>query len=171
MSAFDDEFEAVAAEVDPAAEFLAKEQEELGDIGQDLGLAPAQEIPAAREEFVGLQDQHEAKPGLESFAENPFAAPAGAPVFLAQEPVAELGVGLAGLSVKEEPEVRLKTKDAEEEVEKEKLKEKAKEELVEWYKRYEVQLEKTKSSNREAESDFVTEVGGMNHIEPGSEWD
>jgi len=32
-------------------------------------------------------------------------------------------------------------------------------------------LEKTKSSNREAESDFVTEVGGMNHIEPGSEWD
>ena len=39
------------------------------------------------------------------------------------------------------------------------------------YKRYEVQLEKTKSSNREAESDFVTEVGGMNHIEPGSEWD
>ena len=59
-----------------------------------------------------------------------------------QEPVAELGVGLAGLSVKEEPEflkqwkveqeVRLKTKDAEEEVEKEKLKEKAKEELVEW---------------------------------------
>lgn len=56
--------------------------------------------------------------------------------------MAELGVGLAGLSVKEEPEflkqwkveqeVRLKTKDAEEEVEKEKLKEKAKEELVEW---------------------------------------
>jgi len=57
MSAFDDEFEAVTAEVDPAAEFLAKEQEELGDIGEDLGLAPAQEIPAAREEFVGLQDQ------------------------------------------------------------------------------------------------------------------
>lgn len=181
MSSFDDEFEAVTAEVDPAAEFLAKEQEELGDIGEDLGLAPAQEIPAAREEFVGLQDQHEAIPGLESFAENPFAPPAGAPVFLAQEPLAELGAGVAGLSVKEEPEflkqwkveqeARLKTKDAEEEVEKEKLKEKAKEELLEWYKRYEVQLEKTKSSNREAESDFVTEVGGMNHIEPGSEWD
>ena len=118
--------------------------------------------------------QHEAKPGLESFAENPFAPPAGAPVFLAQvrlqhslqfhincfaaisgfnltwscdttclqEPVAELGAGVAGLSVKEEPEflkqwkveqeARLKTKDAEEEVEKEKLKEKAKEELLEW---------------------------------------
>ena len=39
------------------------------------------------------------------------------------------------------------------------------------YKRYETQLEATKSSNREAESDFVAEVGGMNHIEPGSEWE
>ena len=32
-------------------------------------------------------------------------------------------------------------------------------------------MEKTKSTNREAESDFVAEVGGMNHIEPGSEWE
>ena len=39
------------------------------------------------------------------------------------------------------------------------------------YTRYEAQLEKTKSTNREAESDFVAEVGGMNHIEPGSEWE
>jgi hypothetical protein len=39
------------------------------------------------------------------------------------------------------------------------------------YKRYETQLEATKSTNREAESDFVAEVGGMNHIEPGSEWE
>ena len=40
MSAFEDEFEIPAAtEVDPAAEFLAKEQEELGDIGEDLGIS------------------------------------------------------------------------------------------------------------------------------------
>ena len=39
------------------------------------------------------------------------------------------------------------------------------------YKRYESQLEHTKSTNLEAESDFVAEVGGMNHIEPGSEWE
>ena len=32
-------------------------------------------------------------------------------------------------------------------------------------------MEKTKSTNREAESDYVAEVGGMNHIEPGSEWE
>jgi hypothetical protein len=41
MDAFDDAF---GAEVDPAAEFLAKEQEELADLGEDLGFAapPAQ---------------------------------------------------------------------------------------------------------------------------------
>ena len=83
MSAFEDEFEIPAAsEVDPAAEFLAKEQvesemslwlvweiqmslwyvsfqEELGDIGQDLGLgAPAQTedvlAPANEEEDVSV---------------------------------------------------------------------------------------------------------------------
>ena len=83
MSAFEDEFEIPAAsEVDPAAEFLAKEQvesemslwlvweiqmslwyvsfqEELGDIGQDLGLgAPAQTedvlAPTNEEEDVSV---------------------------------------------------------------------------------------------------------------------
>ena len=83
MSAFEDEFEIPAAsEVDPAAEFLAKEQvesemslwlvweiqmslwyvsfqEELGDIGQDLGLgAPAQTedvlAPANEEDDVSV---------------------------------------------------------------------------------------------------------------------
>merc|ERR1712227_328468 len=42
MSDFDEEFEIPASsEIDPAAEFLAKEQAELGDIGEDLGIAPA----------------------------------------------------------------------------------------------------------------------------------
>jgi hypothetical protein len=46
MDAFDDAF---GAEVDPAAEFLAKEQEELADLGEDLGFA----APPAQ---VGSQD-------------------------------------------------------------------------------------------------------------------
>ena len=69
MENFDDDFGAPppAADVDPAAEFLAKEQviwikwimwvqkhllfqEELGEIGEDLGLAPPQEISAFKEE-------------------------------------------------------------------------------------------------------------------------
>merc|ERR1712083_651159 len=51
MENFEDDFGAPPpADVDPAAEFLAKEQEELGDIGEDLGLAPPQEISAFKEE-------------------------------------------------------------------------------------------------------------------------
>jgi len=51
MENFDDDFGAPPpADVDPAAEFLAKEQEDLGDIGEDLGLAPPQEISAFKEE-------------------------------------------------------------------------------------------------------------------------
>ena len=49
MSAFEDEFEIPAAtEVDPAAEFLAKEQEELGDIGEDLGISGSASSAALR---------------------------------------------------------------------------------------------------------------------------
>ena len=88
---------------------------------------------------------------------------------------------------KVEQEERLKKKDEDEEVMKEKLRLQARQELEDWYfyflsklldsnnlsryTHYEAQLEKTKSTNREAESDFVAEVGGMNHIEPGSEWE
>jgi len=50
MENFDDDFGAPPADVDPAAEFLAQEQEDLGEIGEDLGLAPPQEISAFKEE-------------------------------------------------------------------------------------------------------------------------
>ena len=69
MENFDGDFGAPAPadDVDPAAEFLAKEQviwikwivrvqkhylfqEELGEIGEDLGLAPPQEISVFKEE-------------------------------------------------------------------------------------------------------------------------
>jgi len=94
----------------------------------------------------------------------------------------ELGSGMSNMNIaREEPEFlkqwkvdqeeRLKKKDEDEEVMKEKLRLQARQELEDWYKRYESQLEKTKEDNREAESDFVAEVGGMNHIEPGSEWE
>merc|ERR1712045_644323 len=60
-------------------------------------------------------------------------------------------------------------KDDEESTAKEELKQKAKQELEDWYKRYETQIEKTKSSNREEETKY--EGNDMNHIEPGSEWE
>ena len=70
---------------------------------------------------------------------------------------------------KVEQEERLRKKDEEESTAKEDLKKKAKQELEDWYKRYESQLEKTKSSNREEEEKY--DGNGLNHIEPGSEWE
>merc|ERR1711910_314708 len=185
---------------DDAAEFLAKEQEELGEIGEDLGLAPPQEIAAFKEEpdfsVDGMQDYIPALSGdtlsgfqseipvatysgLEEFGSSPVFG--GGDDFLSQDS-GDLTSGMSNLNiVREEPEFlkkwkvdqeeRLKLKDEEEEVMKEKLRQQAQQELEDWYKRYESQLEKTKSTNREAESDFVAEIGGMNHIEPGSEWE
>jgi len=201
MDNFDDDFGAPPAEVDPAAEFLAKEQEELGEIGEDLGLAPPQEIAAFKEEdndFTGgMQDFIPTVPGdnMASFGfqqELPDSTNTGITDFESKtefsggdmfvQDQGEITTGMSNMNiVREEPEFlkkwkleqeeRLKKKDEDEEIMKEKLREQARQELEDWYKRYESQLEKTKSTNREAESDFVAEVGGMNHIEPGSEWE
>merc|ERR1712045_661869 len=153
MSDFEEEFEIPAtSEVDPAAEFLAKEQAELGDIGEDLGIAPA-----AGQETLQLS-----------------------PDISQPEAAAEITTGMSQMYVaKEEPEFmrkwkeeqqeRLRKKDDEESAAKEELKVKAKQELEDWYKRYETQIEKTKSSNREEETKY--EGNEMNHIEPGSEWE
>merc|ERR1711910_148031 len=139
---------------DDAAEFLAKEQEELGEIGEDLGLAPPQEIAAFKEEpdfsVDGMQDSGDLTSGMSN-----LNIVREEPEFLKKWKV--------------EQEERLKLKDEDEEVMKEKLRLQARQELEDWYTRYEAQLKKTKSTNREAESDFVAEVGGMNHIEPGPE--
>ena len=70
---------------------------------------------------------------------------------------------------KEEQQARLMKKDEEESAAMEDLKLKAKQELEDWYKRYETQVEKTKSSNREEETKY--EIGEMNGIEPGTEWE
>jgi len=150
MSAFEDEFEVPpASEVDPAAEFLAKEQEELGDIGQDLGLgAPAQDPAAVPDAGDVLGTASEEDDGKDIYA------------------------GMQTLSIKkdkEEPEhmrkwkeeqqERLMKKDQEESAAMEELKVKAKQELEDWYKRYETQVEKTKSSNREEETKY--EIGAL----------
>merc|ERR1712087_146243 len=152
MSDFEEEFEISAtSEVDPAAEFLAKEQAELGDIGEDLGIAPAASQPAADNDN-----------------------------FLTEGEASELSTGMSKLYVaKEEPEfmrkwkeeqkARLEKKDQEETAAMEELKVKAKQELEDWYKRYETQIEKTKSCNREEETKY--EGNELNGIEPGSEWE
>ena len=70
---------------------------------------------------------------------------------------------------KEEQQERLRKKDEEESAAMEELKVKAKQELEDWYKRYETQVDKTKSSNREEETKYDNIE--MNGIEPGTEWE
>jgi len=188
MSDFEEEFEIPAAsEVDPAAEFLAKEQAELGDIGEDLGIAPAASQPApeltGNDNFLseGENDLFSAPPAVSLSAgdDNPFLLADTDSLTLTTE-TSELSSGMSKLYVaKEEPEFmrkwkeeqkeRLEKKDLEETAAMEDLKVKAKQELEDWYKRYETQLEKTKNCNREEETKY--EGNEMNHIEPGSEWE
>jgi len=83
-----------------------------------------------------------------------------------------------GSMMREEPEVikkwkaeqeeKLRVKDADEEKKMDELREQAKQELQDWYKHYEEQLEKTKETNRSAQETFVSEV---NDIQPGTEWE
>jgi hypothetical protein len=47
-----DEFEFMANSEDPAADFLARESEELGDLGDELGLSQGQE-----NQYAGLQEE------------------------------------------------------------------------------------------------------------------
>merc|ERR1712045_151187 len=153
MSDFEEEFEIPAtSEVDPAAEFLAKEQAELGDIGEDLGIAPAtaQEVPDITSNFNDGEAAGEITTGMSQ-------------MYVAKEEPEFMR------KWKEEQQERLRKKDDEESAAKEELKQKAKQELEDWYKRYETQIEKTKSSNREEETKY--EGNEMNHIEPGSEWE
>jgi len=185
MSDFEEDFEIPAStEVDPAAEFLAKEQAELGDIGEDLGLAPASAVPA-NDNFLneGENDLFSPAP-LHSLGQdddvNPFLVDADPMAGSDFQATGELTTGMSQMFVaKEEPEFmrkwkeeqqeRLRKKDEEESAAKEELKVKAKKELEDWYKRYESQIEKTKSSNRDDETRY--EGNEMNHIEPGSEWE
>jgi len=180
MDAFDDAFGAPPPmdEVDPAAEFLAKEQEELGDMGEDFGIAAQPVIQASQElQPATPEEEDDAIPVMANYSQpsaNLFEMPAA-------QAESDLSERMSVMSMKPEPEClkqwkleqeeRLREKDANEEVKKNELREKAKKELEDWYKLYEEQLAKSKATNRVQEEEFVAEVGGMNHIEPGSEWE
>jgi len=168
-------------EVDPAAEFLAQEQEDLGGLGEDLGFtSPSQEVQAP----IVLEN------GGDEFE---ILGEPVIPVMQQQEEDIIQGSGYDALSgmggtdgitsgmsnmMREEPEVikkwkveqeeKLRVKDENEEKKLNELREQAKQELNDWYKHYDEQLEKTKETNRSAQETFVSEV---NDIQPGTEWE
>jgi len=172
MDAFDDGFGGEGeVEVDPAAEFLAKEQEELGDIGEDLGLhSPGGQALEGGEPIQAFKEDE---------AEIPAAASGPNYAAFGSEDVQGMTSGMSGMTMREEPECikkwkleqeeMLKKKDADEEQKKEELRVKAAQELADWYKQYEEQLAKTRKANKEQEA--ATAVPEVNGIVPGQEWE
>jgi len=174
MDAFDDGFGGEGeVEVDPAAEFLAKEQEELGEIGEDLGIHSSGGQPIESGEAIQAFKEEEAEIPVAATGPN-YAA------FASDDQVQGMTSGMSGMTMREEPECikkwkeeqeqMLKKKDADEEQKKEELRVKAAQELADWYKQYEEQLAKTRKANKEQE-EAVTAGTEVNGIVPGQEWE
>lgn len=174
MSGFGDNFD--QGDVDPAAEFLAREQDELAGLEDEV--KPAAVVSstlvngddpsnsAGSFEMVENFDQEIKKEQDIDFDKKETYNGSGIspPVSLHQP--------------REEPETikkwreeqvkRLEEKDREEEKKKEELREIAKKELEDWYKNHEEIIAKTKAANRNAEKQFVAED---DEIQPGTEWE
>jgi len=194
MDAFDDAFggaPAAAGEVDPAAEFLAQEQADLGGLGEDIGITSPQDA----EENIAVVEQSsgdsnydflaDAEPTNVDFEDNPIQVSMDNGMvsnpFLESGGVNQMTNGMSNMSVKVEPEsirqwkveqeARLVEKDREEERSLQELKDQAQKELADWYKHYNAEMEKTREINRAAQESLVSEVSQMNDIEPGTEWE
>uniref|UniRef100_A0A1Q3FFL4 Clathrin light chain n=1 Tax=Culex tarsalis TaxID=7177 RepID=A0A1Q3FFL4_CULTA len=181
-------------EVDPAAEFLAREQNALAGLEDEIPPVVTGNGDAASDDVT--QAKSDALGGLE------FESTGSFEMINAAEPAANGGgSGLPDYGapadldadgypsnnevpkqVTEEPEkirkwredqkTRLEEKDREEERKREELREQARKELEDWYKHHEEAISKTKAANREsaknAEKQFVAET---DEIEPGTEWE
>ncbi|KAL6425974.1 hypothetical protein ACFW04_008933 [Cataglyphis niger] len=140
MDAFGDNF-VNEPEVDPAAEFLAREQDQLAGLEDEI---TPMAVTLAAAAAAGQTDE---------------PAPVIAPVKEEPEKIKKW---------REEQKARLEQKDAEEEKKKEEWREAAKKELEEWYKHHAEAINKTKTTNRNAEKQFVAEA---DEVEPGTEWE
>ncbi|XP_015596887.1 clathrin light chain isoform X4 [Cephus cinctus] len=178
MDAFGDNFVG-EPEVDPAAEFLAREQDELAGLEDEIstvGIA-AQATSVADDDLAGNFGNMKVGPGGDAEGSFEMINTIGQPPSEPQAPAVP-DVAPVIQQIKEEPEkikkwreeqkTRLEQKDAEEEKKKEEWREAAKKELEEWYKHHTETISKTKATNRNAEKQFVAEA---DEVEPGTEWE
>merc|ERR1712109_84001 len=137
--------DAFEEQTDPAADFLAREQAELGEeLGEELGISNAPPV-IAHMEGLSLEDQQELEAVNHEVAQERTTTPSPAFVMPPRP--------------KEEPETIRQWRE-------EQAKRLEEKDLKDWYKRYEENLNKTKESNREDEKEFV-----FNDISPGTEWE
>ncbi|XP_060831040.1 clathrin light chain isoform X2 [Bombus pascuorum] len=155
-------------EVDPVAEFVAREQDQLAGLEN--------EIPPVAMSAPTMASNIDVGPGGDAEGSFEIIDAIGQPSEIQAPPVIETAPKPP--PVKEEPEkirkwreeqkTRLEEKDAEEEKKKEEWKEAARKELEEWYKHHAEAISKTKTTNRNAEKQFVAEA---DEVEPGTEWE
>lgn len=167
MDAFGDNF-VTEPEVDPVAEFVAREQDQLAGLED--------EIPPVSISAPTTGPNTEVGPGGDAEGSFEIIDAVGQPNESQTPPATE--VSTKPPPVKEEPEkirkwreeqkARLEEKDAEEETKKDEWREAARKELEEWYKHHAEAISKTKTTNRNAEKQFVAEA---DEVEPGTEWE
>jgi len=191
METFGDEFSAVS-EVDPAADFLAREQDQLAGLeGEILAEPEAPSVQEVQDDFMTDTFDAVSSNPLKEEAVNYDADTFGSALddglggesVLAPEPEAvkpELVQPAAPnyslpreepekiLKWREEQKLRLEQKDEEEEKKKKEMKEQASKELEEWYLQHKETIEKTRLANRNAEKELATQ---SEEVEPGQEWE
>ncbi|XP_059142244.1 clathrin light chain A-like isoform X4 [Physella acuta] len=147
MADFDAFESAPTDEVDPAADFLAREQSELAGL-EDDNFGEGQQFT---QDFDGFgQNQEQVTVAQSNGPSNMYEAISQQDTMRAVPEKIKIW--------REEQKTRLEKKDSEEEKRKKELKEKAKKELDDWYKHHTEQLEKTKENNRKHND--VTESQG-----------
>ncbi|XP_053669136.1 clathrin light chain [Anopheles marshallii] len=190
MNAFGDNFE--QSEVDPAAEFLAREQNALAGLEDEIppvaGAATTDTNgsvngdPVPKSESTGLENELNGSFEMISNADAQDPSTTADNYHNTEDDNDDFAGFTVPKQVTEEPEkirkwredqkARLEEKDREEERKKDELREQARKELEDWYKHHEETISKTKASNREsaknAEKQFVAET---DEIEPGTEWE
>ncbi|KAH8240204.1 hypothetical protein KR032_012165 [Drosophila birchii] len=186
---FGDDF-AAKEEVDPAAEFLAREQSALGDLEAEItGGSASGSAAAATTDDAGLGELLGGGAGSASTGDvlgNDLLSAGGAGLESSTGSFEVIGgesnepVGISGPPPsREEPEKirkwreeqkqRLEEKDLEEERKKEELRQQSKKELDDWLRQIGESISKTKLSSRNAEKQAATLENGS--IEPGTEWE
>merc|ERR1712179_206371 len=166
MDAFGEEFSGVP-EVDPAAEFLAREHDQLAGLEAEI-LPEVESHTAQQDDF--LTDAFDANPNPINTQEESV----GADAFGSSLDNAGFGESQEFNQAVPEPEPvqpaapNYSLPREEEEKKKKEMKEQASKELEEWYSQHKETIEKTRLSNRNAEKELASQSA---EVEPGQEWE
>merc|ERR1712071_496425 len=151
MDAFGEEFSGVV-EVDPAADFLAREHDQLA--GLEAEILPEVESHPVQQGFGESLEPNQAEPEPVHQVTPNYSLPREEPEKI--------------LKWREDQKLRLEQKDEEEERKKQEMKEQASKELEEWYSQHKETIEKTRMSNRNAEKELACQSA---EVESGQEWE